>query len=490
MKRYALFFSHSPQITWFSLMARILRQRFDLQSILWVIGESSYQEGCKTGEFVKVIDLVCDKLAPPMLSDVGSAIKILSDFEDECGATFINQDIAMDRYIDSSHWQRDHILLYAGSILLRMRSEIKHSGVPIFVVGEENSLPYRVARRLIKAPYFCPHVIGHLGDRFYFEYTMYEQWSRCQEQYQRFRADGIPDELHEQAEKRLDELTTHRMPPAEIIRFHSQGGNSLSRKLTLTAAMKLLQRNWSSLVSATNPWDPRSLSVFQDNVLGAVWRFIFEARHKWYFKSVAMKELPVDKEFAVFFLHMQPEHTVEGLSFEYQDQAATAKIIASALPADTMLLVKEHPTMVGKRPIEFYRELESCPNVLLFDDVVNSYEVVQRARIMFTLVGSVALECMYVGTPAIVLGTIYHTAFEGIYAVDNIRQLPELVREILSNKGSGALRPDAIAALAAMYATSHNGKFGGQYSLVEMEQPENLDFIASALEKELSLQQT
>jgi len=215
---------------------------------------------------------------------------------------------------------------------------------------------------------------------------------------------------------------------------------------------------------------------------------VAEARRKRYFKASTLKVLPMHSEFAAFFLHMQPEQTVEGWAFEYRDQAATSRAIAAALPAGMLLLVKEHPTMVGRRRIEFYDELRSCPNIRLLDDRVSSYEVVRWAKLMFTLTGSGALESMYEGKPVIVLGHIYHSVFKGIYPLDNIRHLPELVHEVLGRTDAGARREDAVAALASMYAASHSGKFGSQYTVEEMEQTENLDAIAAALSLEFTLQ--
>ena len=62
-----------------------------------------------------------------------------------------------------------------------------------------------------------------------------------------------------------------------------------------------------------------------------------------------------------------------------------------------------------------------------------------------------------------------------------------LVAEVLSSQQPGATREEAIMALAAMYSSSYPGRISSQFSLEEMGAKENLDAIASAFAKELSL---
>ena len=115
---------------------------------------------------------------------------------------------------------------------------------------------------------------------------------------------------------------------------------------------------------------------------------------------------------------------------------------------------------------------------------MSPYEVVKGSSLMFTLSGSVALESMYVGKPAIVLGKIYHTAFRGIFQAGDIRELATLVKAILDGKYLPASREEAVIALAAMYSTSYRGLISSQFSLEEMAEEENMRCIGEALESE------
>jgi len=485
--RSVLFFSHSPQIKWFSYVARVLRDRFGLTSILWVIGEKDCKEGEQLGEFNKVVNLVGDESEFSQFKDSSDATEYLRLFEKDNQEFCISRDIAMDRYILGAKWSIDKALIFSAVILSKIRLEIARNGQPLFAIGEENCLHYRLARRSVTSAYFCPFMVGHWGDRFYFEYTMYYQWTRCQDQYRDLLREGIPEELRVVAEKRLDELVTKQQRPADTERFLREGGNSIRNRISIARLIGVLKSTLDNFISDKEYWNPKYQSVLQSNLFFSIIGLLRESYRKKKFKDISLKQVPVDKEFAGFFLHMQPEHTVEGVAFEYRDQAATALNIAAALPAGMVLLVKEHLPMVGKRPISFYEKLSECPNIKILDDAVHSYEVVKNSRLMFTLSGSVALESMYIGKPVIVLGKVYHTAFRGIYPAGDIRGLAALVGKILRSQHPGATREEAITALAAMYSSSYPGRLSSQFSLEEMGTNENLDAIASAFSRELNL---
>jgi capsule polysaccharide modification protein KpsS len=162
-----------------------------------------------------------------------------------------------------------------------------------------------------------------------------------------------------------------------------------------------------------------------------------------------------DRKYAIYFLHVEPEITVEGMAFDYQDQESTLRNILASLPADMSLVVKEHAPMVGYRPLEAYAELAHMPGLYFADHNEDSHRLITHAAIVVTLTGTVALEAMLYGIPAIVLGSIYFDSFNGIYKP---RHLGEL-RDLLSKPDvlAGATREDAIRALGSLRRASLPG---------------------------------
>jgi hypothetical protein len=178
-------------------------------------------------------------------------------------------------------------------------------------------------------------------------------------------------------------------------------------------------------------------------------------RRKFY-ERLARQELP-DQPFASYFLHIQPEYTVEGVAFEYQDQIALVRNIIAALPADVLLCVKEHRISAGTRPQSFYGELVSIPNVWLLHDTMDSFEIIQRACLNLTLSGTVALESMCFGVPVISFGDVYYEHFRGVHRVRTMAELCRLVAR--PEKLSRVTRDEILAALAARYACSYDSPY-------------------------------
>ena len=172
---------------------------------------------------------------------------------------------------------------------------------------------------------------------------------------------------------------------------------------------------------------------------------------------------------------------MEGLAFDFRDQLATIQSIAAMLPGHMRLYVKEHRPMLGLRPQGFYRTLRRIPNVLLLTDDVLSHEIILGAQAVFTLTGTPGLEAMLYGVPAVVLGSIYFQSFAGVYPVRSPDQLRATIRQVLGRADAGADDRSAIAALAALHATSYPGKDMAGYPVQEVSEPQNVELLVAGL---------
>ena len=83
-------------------------------------------------------------------------------------------------------------------------------------------------------------------------------------------------------------------------------------------------------------------------------------------------------------MHVQPEITVEGMAFDYQDQASTLTNILASLPADMDLVVKEHSPMLGYRPLETYNQLVHTPGLIIADTKEDSHDLITNASVVVT----------------------------------------------------------------------------------------------------------
>jgi lipid A disaccharide synthetase len=166
-------------------------------------------------------------------------------------------------------------------------------------------------------------------------------------------------------------------------------------------------------------------------------------------------------------LHSQPEVAVEGWAFRHSDQIALCRNIVGVLPADTVLVVKEHPVQAGLRDPAFYGELLSIPGVVLMNDAVSQREVVGRAQMVIVLSGTAVIEAMCLGIPGVVMGDVYYQDMPGIERAHNIDELAEIVAR--RHAFRTATEEEIVRSFAARYLATHPAGWlsGGRYQADE-----------------------
>jgi hypothetical protein len=118
----------------------------------------------------------------------------------------------------------------------------------------------------------------------------------------------------------------------------------------------------------------------------------------------------IGERFLFYPLHYDPE--VATLVFTQYEQASAIDIIVRQLPLSWRLVLKEHPAMVGQRPLSFYKEMtERYPNVVFVDPAITANALMRRASAVFTLGGTVILEALILGRPVIYTSHSRHGAF-------------------------------------------------------------------------------
>jgi hypothetical protein len=110
--------------------------------------------------------------------------------------------------------------------------------------------------------------------------------------------------------------------------------------------------------------------------------------------------------YAFFPLHKEPEVTLLVYGRPWRNQIEAVRNIARALPAGMTLLVKEHPASIGYRPLSYYRKLLAIPGVKLVAPERTSRDVLNHARLVTIIGGSVGLEALMLKLPVIALGNV------------------------------------------------------------------------------------
>ena len=111
-----------------------------------------------------------------------------------------------------------------------------------------------------------------------------------------------------------------------------------------------------------------------------------------------------DKKYVFYALQDEPETNFQGRSPEYFYQLSCIISISRDLPADTFLVVKEHISAVGKRPIDFYSQISELKNVIFINILERGIDIARNAKLVITICGTIGFEAALMGIPVISFG--------------------------------------------------------------------------------------
>jgi capsule polysaccharide modification protein KpsS len=148
---------------------------------------------------------------------------------------------------------------------------------------------------------------------------------------------------------------------------------------------------------------------------------------------------------------------------------------------DMSLVVKEHPPMLGRRQMDMYSRLLHMPGIIFADPSADSNQLVAHASVVVTLTGTVGLEAVFYGVPAIVLGSIFFDCFNGIYKPESLQELEKLLSN--PDKLKGASREDALRAIGSMLRASVPGMMSRDDTRLQELDLESAKNMLSELER-------
>jgi len=114
-----------------------------------------------------------------------------------------------------------------------------------------------------------------------------------------------------------------------------------------------------------------------------------------------LKDLPEGVKIVYFPLQQEPEASTLALAPENTNQLATVMELSLTIPADAILMVKEHTWQVGRRPNDFYGKLLAMHNVRLVHPDLPGLAVCRRADLVSTITSSAGYEAAVLGKPTL-----------------------------------------------------------------------------------------
>lgn len=148
-------------------------------------------------------------------------------------------------------------------------------------------------------------------------------------------------------------------------------------------------------------------------------------------KFVKLTELKESKYF-IYPLHFHPEAATLIQGRWINDQKAIIEMVSKALPADVILVVKEHTVSIGRREINFYKEIDQLHNVCFVSEKTEVYELLNSSSGVVTISSSMGLEAIMLNKPVITFGDIHYNILSQVIKARDISKMDEYVDRALS----------------------------------------------------------
>ena len=170
-------------------------------------------------------------------------------------------------------------------------------------------------------------------------------------------------------------------------------------------------------------------SISPTNLKGRLHKGFTEEWNRFTYSFVKTMPFTIvkDKNFVVYTLHKQPEASVDIVGRYYDDQYTNIQNIWRILPDDWFLVVKEHTNAIGDRSLSFFKKIKKLRNVVLLNENINSHEIIQESKAIFSVSGSIAYEAALSGKPAFLFAPIFF---------DKLRNCHTISLETLRNTNS------------------------------------------------------
>jgi hypothetical protein len=465
-----LLFCHLGQIREYGEYINAFKKVGSVRSVLLTMGQEEHQLGEEVGRFDLVKNILPEESELDAAeSDPIKVAEALRELERRTGSNFVLRDILVDRWFrgqPSLNVAANSVpLVWTGArtrgfmylVAKRLGAELEDFS-PDFMFVETSFAPTRMAWRLAREkgiPAGSFMSARFWPERLYLETGIGYDWHDARVAYAELPDRPMTGEELAKVKQRLATIRKEKTKPAYLQTDHAKGAPSFFKRLSM---MRTFSGHGSWLGQRARSYT-RNPQVLPSTVLSPISKYVrytkggqakgYLLKHQTPFSEIR------SKRYAIYFLHVQPEITVEGMAFDYQDQASTLRNILAALPADMELVVKEHSPMLGYRPLEFYNELLHMPGLIFADTREDSHNLITHASVVVTLTGTVALEALLYGIPAIVLGSIYFDGFNGVYKPESLKELRELLAD--PEKLEGATEEDALRALGSMLRASAPG---------------------------------
>ena len=174
-----------------------------------------------------------------------------------------------------------------------------------------------------------------------------------------------------------------------------------------------------------------------------------------YSKKYFNKKIPENFKILYFPIQFEPETTTLVTAVDFYDQKAVIKLLSVHLPPNWKMIVKEHPSMIGRRDYNFYKEINELHNIEIIDPYFHSLTMVKNSDATLSLSGTVALESFSLNKPTIVLGNVFYSILNGMFKIEKLSDLNLILTEIEENNVNLDQKKEIIKLISSIEKTPH-----------------------------------
>jgi hypothetical protein len=171
----------------------------------------------------------------------------------------------------------------------------------------------------------------------------------------------------------------------------------------------------------------RSRVLFHGSLSFVYFYFLsfFRRFYLMYFSKI-FDDKDLDPNYFYMPLHLIPESSTFNLAPYYTNELYIIEQVSKSLPIDSVLYVKEHPSMLGERNLNFYRRVKQFPNVSLISPKTfnDQKSLINNSKGVITITGTSAFEAALLGKGSIIFGDVPFDKIKGVYKINNFEELP------------------------------------------------------------------
>ena len=179
-------------------------------------------------------------------------------------------------------------------------------------------------------------------------------------------------------------------------------------------------------------------------------------------------------------LQMQPESTIDVWGCEFRDQVALLNSLLEALDENVSIVIKPNPKSKYEMSGELVQLVKNSPRLKALPHSTTMQSAWERAALILTVTGTVAIEAVMAGKPVATLVRTFLNDVKGCPFISSVNEIQSLVAQVRLGEFPRPTTEDQAQLLGRLAATSYAGIISNPFHMPASVHPENLQQVLKA----------